>query len=173
MDFLLLFILNSLLSSPGLFVCLQSEYVLSSTSSSPITDYANLPLIEDHSTFESSHSSTSSHNILPYQRIFPHNSTQQHFEAPRTINTNPTLREQNSIASTSSHDSIRSSVVGAAQEPVIVIDECPGRRFTKKAPPVPPKRHITVSFFYVASFFSSIVDIVFVCVFCMLNKFLS
>ncbi|CAG9535273.1 unnamed protein product [Cercopithifilaria johnstoni] len=123
---------------------LPSELVLSSTSSSPITDYANLPLIEDHhSTFESSYSSTSSRNILPYQRPFPHNSTQQQFEASRTINTNPTLREQNSVASSSSHDSARSSVVVTAQESGMMRDNCPGRRFTKKAPPVPPKRHIT------------------------------
>uniref|UniRef100_A0A1I8EBF5 PDZ domain-containing protein n=2 Tax=Wuchereria bancrofti TaxID=6293 RepID=A0A1I8EBF5_WUCBA len=122
---------------------LSSEYVLSSASSSPITDYANLPLIEDHhSTFDSSYSSTSS-RILPYQRHFPHISTQQQFETSRTTNTNPTSREQNSIASTSSHDSARSSVIAAVQEPGVVMDECPGRRFAKKAPPVPPKRHIT------------------------------
>ncbi|VBB27427.1 unnamed protein product [Acanthocheilonema viteae] len=122
---------------------LSSEHVLSSASSSPITDYANLPLIEDHhSAFESSYSSTSSRNA-PYQRPFSHNSTQQQFEASRTINTNPTLREQNSVASTSSHDSARSSIVATTQELGVMMDECSGRRFTKKAPPVPPKRHIT------------------------------
>uniref|UniRef100_A0A5S6PRM5 BMA-AFD-1, isoform a; BMA-AFD-1, isoform b n=1 Tax=Brugia malayi TaxID=6279 RepID=A0A5S6PRM5_BRUMA len=123
---------------------LSSEYVLSSASSSPITDYANLPLIEDHhSTFDSSYSSTSS-RILPYQRHFPHISTQQQFETSRTANTNSTLREQNSVASTSSsHNSSRSSVIAAMQEPGVAMDECTGRRFTKKAPPVPPKRHVT------------------------------
>uniref|UniRef100_A0A1I7W4Y3 Afadin n=1 Tax=Loa loa TaxID=7209 RepID=A0A1I7W4Y3_LOALO len=143
------FYANSALSSSNhchnsaLKNALSSEYVLSSASSSPITDYANLPLIEDHSTFESSYSSTSTRSILPYQRPFPHSSTQQQFEASRTVSTNLTLREQNSVASTSSHDSTRSSAVAVAQEPRMVMDECPGRRFTKKAPPVPPKRHIT------------------------------
>lgn len=157
-NFNFLFLLNSsFLFSFYLFVCLQPEYALSSTSSSPITDYANLPLIEDHpSTFESSYSSTSSRNILPYQRSFPRNSTQQQFESSRTINTNPTLREQNSVASTSSHDSARSSVVATPQESGLVMNECPGRRFTKKAPPIPPKRHSTVGFFCLISFFSSL-----------------
>uniref|UniRef100_A0A0R3RXL3 PDZ domain-containing protein n=1 Tax=Elaeophora elaphi TaxID=1147741 RepID=A0A0R3RXL3_9BILA len=122
---------------------LSSEHVLSSTSSSPITDYANLPVIEDHhSTFESSYSSTSSRNI-PHQRLFPHNSTQQQFEASRNTNTNPVLRDLNSVASTSSHDSTRSSVFAPIQELGVVMDECSRRRFMKKAPPVPPKRHIT------------------------------
>uniref|UniRef100_A0A8R1XRD7 Afadin n=1 Tax=Onchocerca volvulus TaxID=6282 RepID=A0A8R1XRD7_ONCVO len=123
---------------------LSSEYVQSSTSSSPITDYANLPLIEDHpSTFESSYSSTSSRNILPHQRPFSHNSTQQQFETSRAFNTNPKLREQNSIASVSSRDSPRLSIVAATQESGVMMDEFSGRRFTKKAPPIPPKRHIT------------------------------
>ncbi|KAM3722401.1 Afadin [Dirofilaria immitis] len=123
---------------------LSSEYVLSSASSSPITDYANLPLIDDHhSAIESSYSSTSSRNILPHQRSFPHNSTQQHFETSRTFNAKQKLHEQNSVASTSSRDSIQSLTVTAVQESGVVMDECTGHRFTKKAPPVPPKRHIT------------------------------
>ncbi|VDO41823.1 unnamed protein product [Onchocerca flexuosa] len=132
---------------------LSSEYVLSSTSSSPITDYANLPLIEDHpSAFESSYSSTSSRNILPHQRPFSHNSTQQQFETSRIFNSNPKLREQNSVASTSSRDSPRLSIVAATQESGVMMNEFSGRRFTKKAPPIPPKRHISVSCFYVVPF---------------------
>uniref|UniRef100_A0A915PT04 PDZ domain-containing protein n=1 Tax=Setaria digitata TaxID=48799 RepID=A0A915PT04_9BILA len=133
-------------SSSGHYHNPASDYVLSSASSSPITDYANLPLIEDHhSTFESSFSSTSSRNILSNQRPFPYSSTQQQFETLRTFDTNSTSREQNSIPSTSSHDSTRSSITTATQETGVAMDECSTdrRRFTKKAPPVPPKRHVT------------------------------